>query len=88
MRAFQSEGWDLSQSMKKAIEYCKNNEIMVDFLRKYGKEAGHEVGRAEGHAEDRADEKIRIAQNFKLSGIPISVIAENTGLTKEEVEKL
>ena len=30
----------------------------------------------------------RIAANLKKAGIPLEVIAENTGLTKEEVEEL
>ena len=33
-------------------------------------------------------EKREIAKNFKDSGIPIDVIAKNTGLTLEEIEAL
>ncbi len=35
-----------------------------------------------------AQEKREIAKNFKQAGITIEVIAENTGLSCEEVEKL
>ena len=38
--------------------------------------------------EGAAQEKREIAKNFKHAGIPIAVIAENTGLTAEEIEKL
>ena len=43
---------------------------------------------AEGEAAGAAHEKREIAKNFKQAGIPIEVIAENTGLSCEEVEKL
>ena len=35
-----------------------------------------------------AQEKREIAKNFKSAGIPIDVIAKNTGLTADEVEAL
>lgn len=38
--------------------------------------------------KDSAQEKREIAKNFKQTGIPIEVIAENTGLSCEEIEKL
>ncbi len=43
---------------------------------------------AEGEAAGAAQEKREIAKNFKQAGIPIEIIAENTGLSCEEVEKL
>ena len=39
-------------------------------------------------SEGAAQEKREIAKNFKDSGIPIDVIAKNTGLTLEEIEAL
>ena len=47
-----------------------------------------EDGRREGLVEGAAQEKRAIAKNFKTSGIPIDVIAKNTGLTEEEIEAL
>ncbi len=57
---------------------------------------GHAAGLAEGRAEGRAEgekigaaqEKREIAKNFKISGIPLDVIAKNTGLTIHEIEEL
>ena len=49
---------------------------------------GFEKGRSEGEAIGAAQEKREIAKNFKQAGIPIEVIAENTGLSAEEVEAL
>ena len=45
-------------------------------------------GYDEGEAAGAAREKREIAKNLKQAGIPIEVIAENTGLSCEEVEKL
>ena len=61
-------------------------------MREDGRKAGLAEGRAEGEAiglEKGAAQKQReIAKNLKQAGIPIEVIAENTGLSCEEIEKL
>ena len=41
-----------------------------------------------GLEKGAAQEKREIAKNLKHAGIPIEVIAENTGLSAEEVEAL
>lgn len=41
-----------------------------------------------GFEKGVAQEKREIAKNLKQSGISVEVIAKNTGLTAEEVEKL
>ncbi len=43
---------------------------------------------AEGEAAGAAQKQREIAKNLKQAGIPIEVIAENTGLSCEEIEKL
>ena len=57
-----------------------------------GHAAGLSEGRSEGEAiglkKGAAQEKRAIAKNFKHAGIPVDVIAENTGLTAEEIENL
>lgn len=57
-----------------------------------GLEEGHAKGLEEGHAkgleEGRIEKTLEIAKNLKLSGIPVEVVAENTGLSVEEIEKL
>ena len=42
------------------------------------------VARSEGAAQKQRE----IAKNFKHAGIPVDVIAENTGLSAAEIEKL
>ena len=48
------------------------------------KRTKYEQGREEGMAQGIA----QTAANFKSAGIPIDVIAANTGLTEEEIAKL
>ncbi len=45
-------------------------------------------GLAEGRAEGRAEEKLRNAQKMKAKGFSIEDIAEITGLSVEEIEKM
>ena len=53
-----------------------------------GRAEGHAAGLSEGRSEGAAQEKRAIAKNFKHAGIPVDVIAENTGLTAEEIAAL
>ena len=79
-------------------------EYMLKERERIGIEQGRAEGRAEGHAaglsEGRAEgeaiglekgaaqKQREIAKNLKHAGIPVDVIAENTGLTAEEIENL
>ncbi len=45
-------------------------------------------GLKEGAAKGRAEEKTEVARNLKDAGVPVGTIAEATGLSKEEIEKL
>ena len=53
-----------------------------------GEAIGLEKGRSEGLVEGAAQKQREIAKNLKHAGIPVDVIAENTGLTAEEIENL
>ena len=53
-----------------------------------GRAEGHAAGLSEGRSEGAAQEKRTIAKNLKHAGIPVDVIAENTGLSAAEIEKL
>ena len=67
-------------------------EYMLKERERIGIEQGRSEGLAEGEAiglEKGAAQKQReIAKNLKHAGIPLDVIAENTGLTAEEIENL
>ena len=55
---------------------------------KSGFTKGETVGLTKGRSEGAAQEKREIAKNFKKAGIPMDLIAENTGLSVAEVEQL
>ena len=53
-----------------------------------GEAIGLKKGRNEGLVEGAAQKQREIAKNLKHAGIPVDVIAENTGLTAKEIENL
>ncbi len=57
-------------------------------MREDGRKAGLGEGEAIGLEKGAAQKQREIAKNLKQAGIPIEVIAENTGLSCEEIEKL
>ena len=70
--------------------------MTFEYMLKERERIGIEQGRAEGLAEGEAiglekgaaQKQREIAKNLKHAGIPVDVIAENTGLTAEEIENL
>lgn len=55
---------------------------------KEGREEGLKEGRAEGLEQGRLQERLELARKFKASGIPVELIAMNTGLSEEEISAL
>ena len=53
-----------------------------------GQKSGLKLGFSKGEKSGAAQKEREIAKNFKASGIPIDVIAKNTGLALKEVEEL
>ena len=66
----------------------ERERIGIEQGRAEGEAIGLKKGRSEGLVEGAVQEKRAIAKNFKHAGIPVDVIAENTGLTAEEIENL
>lgn len=52
------------------------------------REEGLEEGLEKGRAEGRMEERLALARKFKDSGVPIDIIAMNTGLSEEEISAL
>ena len=75
---------------REAYEDGEKSGEKIGFVKgeKSGFTKGETAGLAKGRSEGAAQEKRAIAKNFKHAGIPVDVIAENTGLTAEEIEKL
>ena len=53
-----------------------------------GERAGFTKGERAGAERGAKQKQCEIAKNFKKSGIPIDVIAKNTGLSEEEIAEL
>lgn len=58
--------------------------VQVEELKKEAQRIGEEKGKKEGLIEG----KIEMAKMLKNNGVDISLIAESSGLSKEEIEKL
>ncbi len=83
-RYSESERWQYFESQK---EYWDNYSIMTTALNK-GLSQGRAQGRAEGFAEGEAKANRENARRMKTKGYPLEDIAEVTGLSPEEVERL
>lgn len=49
---------------------------------------GRMLGHAQGREEGREEERRELARKFKNSGVPVDIIAMNTGLSEEEIAAL
>ena len=53
-----------------------------------GEAEGRAKGEAEGEAKGEAKGKTDVARNLKQMGLPVDTIAQATGLTPEDIERL
>ncbi len=53
-----------------------------------GFNSGERAGFSKGERAGAEQKQCEIAKNFKESGIPIDIIAKNTGLSEEEIAEL
>ena len=53
-----------------------------------GRSEGEKIGEARGEASGRAEREIEMAKALKDKGVDIEIIAETSGLSKDEIEKL
>ena len=89
----------IEEAMKKSVDDCIRDDILKDFLRKYGREATgmcltefdeekfRQMLIEEGRAEGLELAKRANAQNL-IGIIPDELIAEKIGLPLEEVQKM
>ena len=89
----------LEEAVAEAVKRAKSEGILVDFLNKYATEVEgmltgitvEEYGmvmKKEGFEDGKAVEKREIAKALKDKGVDIEIIAETSGLSVEEIEKL
>ena len=60
----------------------------LDCAREEGEERGKEIGREVGRKQGEEQKQKEIAQKMKEQKMPIKQIAEITGLSEEEIEKI
>ena len=79
-----------NMSKEERAQYDYEWKIYNDYLNTVNsaEKKGHAEGLAEGRAEGRAEEKLENARRMKSKGNPLDDIADITGLTIEEIEKL
>ena len=72
------------------LEYIKEMNTERDRRNQisYAHECGKAEGLAEGEAKGKNEEKLNIAKNMKKAAVDSTIIAECTGLSVEEIEKL
>ena len=89
----------LEEAVASSVKRAKEEGILVDFLNKYATEVEgmltgitvEEYGmvmKKEGFEDGKAAEKHEIAKALKDKGVDIEIIAETSGLSVEEIEKL
>ncbi|MDR2760164.1 MAG: Rpn family recombination-promoting nuclease/putative transposase [Spirochaetaceae bacterium] len=77
------------QEMQKKIDWIQGDPALLRSYLKYEKAISDEITRIDGaKQEGRQEEKIEIARNFKKIGVSIEQIAQGTGISVEELEKL
>ena len=72
------------RSLKRMWDY----DNMLRGEREYAMAEGEARGEARGRAEGEAMEKAKIAKNLKGLAVPIEIIVQASGLTKEQIEEL
>ena len=72
------------------FEYMLNERERkgLELGREQGLKQGRAEGEASGFAKGASQKQREIAKNFKNSGVPLDLIAKNTGLSVEEIEGL
>ena len=75
---------NLSQEERAQYEY--EWKIYNDYFNTI--ESAEKKAAAEARAEGLAEEQIKLAKGFKESGVSIATIAQVTGLSIEEIERL
>ena len=66
-------------------QVSREKTLIVDNFAK-GKAEGMVEGKAEGKMEGQVEGKLEVAKKLILLGVPLEIVMESTGLTREEVE--
>ena len=82
--------WTREERIKydRALKRYRDTIAVMEGQKMEGRAEGRAEGIKEGKEQGRKEAQQDIARNFKQSGIPIDVIAQNTGLSIEEINSL
>ncbi len=83
----------IRQIHEKVLTIKYNEDVGVKYMNAWeekllDRKEALEEGEAAGIEKGRAEGILEIAKNFKADGIPVQVIARNTGLSIEEIGEL
>ena len=76
------------RTYEESLKIYWDNYSVIETAKHEGREQGRQEGREEGLQQGRQEERIELARRFKQKGVDVRVIAETTGLTKEQIENL
>lgn len=82
------ESWNTNEGVTVMVSLEQELSIREARAVKKAREIGLAEGRAEGLAEGQRQAQLQTAKKLKESNVPISVIAECTGLSETDVEQL
>ena len=92
VREYEEDGFELTEALKRAIEDCVRDDILKEFLQKYGGEVVNMLYREwnledakEVWAEERSEE---IAENLLRKGISKEIVVESTEISIEQAEEI
>jgi predicted transposase/invertase (TIGR01784 family) len=79
--------------MQKKIDWINGDPTLLRSYLRYAKAESDEItringARREGRQEGRQEGRLEIAAKMKKRGLPLDQIAEDTGLTVEEIKRL
>ena len=82
--------WTREERIKydRALKRYRDTIAVMEGQKLEGRAEGRAEGIKEGKEQGRKEAQLDIARNFKQSGIPIDVIAQNTGLSIDEINSL
>jgi predicted transposase/invertase (TIGR01784 family) len=100
VREHMKAGMTLEEALKKAVEYCLENDILKEFFEKnstevmkmlmteWNMETALAVRYEEGHEDGREEGREEIARNALMNGYSIDQIHVITGLDKDTIKNL
>ena len=82
MNAYEERMLDIQEAREQGEELGRSEGLEL------GRSEGEKIGEARGRSEGEASKALEMAKALKDKGVDIEIIAETSGLSKEDIEKL